>query len=185
MTMEIVTSVARTPETSPWFRPKPASTWVLNLFRKSSRTAGSGVAIGGRALEPPGLLDGGGRLWRGVEVGRVSVSVGRLGVDAVGRGGQSARIGLAVRNRAGPLGGIGRVVGLVMGGSLRRAGRHGEAGEDQAPDEAQAPHHSCPGFWTRLAGAVTLQNCWLSAAPAAWEAWLCPASSCSARAWVI
>ena len=26
---------------------------------------------------------------------------------------------------------------------------------------------------------------WLSAAPAAWEAWLCPASSCSARAWVI
>jgi len=38
---------------------------------------------------------------------------------------------------------------------------------------------------TRLAGAVTLQNCWLSAAPAAWEAWLCPASSCSARAWVI
>jgi hypothetical protein len=43
----------------------------------------------------------------------VGVRVGRLGVGAVRRGGQSARIGLAGRDHAGPLAGVGRVVGVT------------------------------------------------------------------------
>jgi hypothetical protein len=43
--MLITTSVASVAVTSPWMRPKPLSTWVLNLFRKSSITSGSAVAM--------------------------------------------------------------------------------------------------------------------------------------------
>ena len=43
--MLMMTRVVRTAETSPWIRPKPESTWVLNLFRKSSRTFASAVDI--------------------------------------------------------------------------------------------------------------------------------------------
>src|SRR5580704_11904067 len=111
-TMLITTSVPKVAETSPWIRPKPASTWARNLLRKSSRTAGSAVATAG-----PSEAVWAGDTRRGLrnvpETLGDDLGVRGHGVDAIGRVLETPRVGAASGQLGGAVIGMAAIVGDV------------------------------------------------------------------------